>query len=99
MGKLVRDRIPEIIEASGRIALVRRLTDSEFERALRLKLIEEATEACEASDSELVTELADVLEVFLGLATLHGLTLEAIEAARMKKESERGNFSKRLFLE
>jgi predicted house-cleaning noncanonical NTP pyrophosphatase (MazG superfamily) len=99
MGKLVRDRIPEIIEASGRIALVRKLTDSEFERALRLKLIEEATEACEASDSELVTELADVLEVCLALASAHGFTLESIEVARKKKESERGSFSKRLFLE
>jgi len=99
MGKLVRDRIPEIIEASGRIALVRQLTDSEFERALRLKLIEEATEAGEASESELVTELADVLEVFLALASAHGLTLESIEVARKKKESERGSFSKRLFLE
>jgi predicted house-cleaning noncanonical NTP pyrophosphatase (MazG superfamily) len=99
MGKLVRDRIPEIIEASGRIALVRQLTDSEFERALRLKLVEEATEAREASDSELVTELADVLEVFLALASVHGLTLESIEEARQKKEFERGNFGKRFFLE
>ncbi len=43
-GKLVRDRIPEIIEAEGLTAKVRVLDEPELIPALTAKLVEEAEE-------------------------------------------------------
>jgi predicted house-cleaning noncanonical NTP pyrophosphatase (MazG superfamily) len=42
--KLVRDRIPEIIERAGKAATWRRLRDVEFRLALKAKALEEAQE-------------------------------------------------------
>ena len=66
-GKLVRDRIPEIIEAAGGQATARLLDQAERLPALLAKLQEESDElraaASPAGQSE---ELADVLEVLPG---------------------------------
>ena len=98
-GKLVRDRIPEIIRASGREPVTRILDDAEFETALRHKLLEEATEAAAAPATELLEELADVLEVVRALASLDGQDLASVLAAAEAKLQERGGFSARVFLE
>lgn len=59
-GKLVRDRIPELIRRNGGQPRTRRLSDEEFATALTRELIEEAQEfAADATEGE----LADVLEV------------------------------------
>ena len=42
--KLVRDRIPEIIESSGCRAVTRTLDDGSYRAALLAKLVEEAEE-------------------------------------------------------
>ena len=44
MGKLVRDRIPEIVAAEGGQQNVRVLDDDEYARALLDKLVEEVNE-------------------------------------------------------
>ncbi len=66
--KLVRDRIPQIIESDGRRAVTHLLDDGSYRAALLAKLLEEAGEASEASAEALPGELADVLEVVLALA-------------------------------
>ena len=63
-GKLVRDRIPEIIEASGGQATTRLLDQAERLPALLAKLQEESVELRTAtSPAEQREVLADVLEV------------------------------------
>lgn len=57
---LVRDRIPERIEASGEHPVVHTAEGNEYERRLREKLDEEVREYRESRDVE---EPADVLEV------------------------------------
>ncbi|WP_189239026.1 nucleoside triphosphate pyrophosphohydrolase [Planomonospora parontospora] len=47
-GKLIRDRIPEIIEAAGRTATVRVLDEAELASALTAKLAEKAEELRQA---------------------------------------------------
>ena len=47
MGKLVRDKIPDIIRASGRTVGVRRLDEPTFRMALHDKLLQEAAELCD----------------------------------------------------
>jgi predicted house-cleaning noncanonical NTP pyrophosphatase (MazG superfamily) len=68
MGKLVRDRIPEIIRAEGSRAVTRRLDDDAYRDALLDKLVEEAHELRNAPrESAGIGEAADVYEVLLAL--------------------------------
>jgi predicted house-cleaning noncanonical NTP pyrophosphatase (MazG superfamily) len=93
--KLVRDKIPAIIESRGERVEVVRLTGDALTSALRQKLVEEALEALDAkSGDDLVAELADVEEVIAGLR--HALTLgkTQVEANRVDKLKHRGGFQR-----
>jgi len=61
--KLIRDRIPEIIEESGLQYQTEMLTEEKYRDALFAKLIEEAQEVATAPPDSLVAELADLYEV------------------------------------
>ena len=97
--KLVRDRIPEIIERAGKTATWRRLRDEEFRQALKAKALEEAGELVNASDEALLSELADLSEVIDGILGAYDLSREDLEMVRRKKNKERGRFTRRIFLE
>jgi predicted house-cleaning noncanonical NTP pyrophosphatase (MazG superfamily) len=97
--KLVRDGIPRIIEADGGRPVTRVLDRAGYLAALRAKLIEEAEEARAASDRQLRSELADVLEVLRALAAAHGMSWEDVVAEAARKRDERGGFDQRIFLE
>ena len=71
--KLVRDRIPEIIEVSGKICATEILSDEAYLRLLDAKLDEELAEY--HSDQN-IEELADLLEVIYAAAMARGYTLE-----------------------
>lgn len=97
--KLVRDRIPEIIRGTGKKCGTERLEDDTvFRRALRDKLVEEATEATNAADADLATELADVLGVVDALIDTYGLSHDAVRALQQECRAMRGGFSQRLRL-
>jgi predicted house-cleaning noncanonical NTP pyrophosphatase (MazG superfamily) len=93
--KLVRDRIPEIIRASGEEPETRVADRAEYAGWLRAKLVEEAGEYIASGDPG---ELADVLEVVHALAATHGLTPAGLERRRAAKAAERGGFDERLIL-
>jgi predicted house-cleaning noncanonical NTP pyrophosphatase (MazG superfamily) len=93
--KLVRDRIPEIIEASGRRCEVRELGDQEYLSALNHKLGEELQEYL--ADGHLA-ELVDLVEVVNAIVLHKGVTLEGFERIRQHKQQERGGFAQRLLL-
>lgn len=97
--KLVRDRIPEIIERAGKTATWRELRDDEFRLALKAKALEEAQEIFDADDDALLSELADLEEVVEAILTTYGHSREELEAVREKKNEDRGAFAQRLFLE
>jgi predicted house-cleaning noncanonical NTP pyrophosphatase (MazG superfamily) len=97
--KLVRDGIPRIIEAGGGQPVTRVLDQAGYLTALRAKLIEEAEEAQAASDGQLRSELADVLEVLQALAAAQGLSWEDVVAEAARKRDERGGFDQRIVLE
>ncbi len=94
--KLVRDRIPEIIAASGRTCQVRVLKPEEYLAYLQQKLGEEFAEY-QADGS--VQELADLVEVVQAIIEAQGLAWEQFEAMRRQKREERGGFAERLLLE
>jgi predicted house-cleaning noncanonical NTP pyrophosphatase (MazG superfamily) len=96
--KLIRDRLPEIMRSQGLAVFEHRLALDDFKSELKLKLVEEASEAASCSSSmELVEELADVLEVLMALAKASGITLPDVEAMRLKKRVERGGFEGRIY--
>ncbi len=93
--KLVRDRIPEIIEAGGSSCTTQILADAEYLQMLHRKLQEELDEYLESGDAE---ELADLLEVMQATAKAKGFSWEDVEAVREKKKAARGGFEKRILL-
>lgn len=98
--KLVRDNIPEIIEADGEIPVYHTLTDSEYWKYLLEKDSEELHEVREAQTTdEVKKELADKLELIRAMAEFKGFNLDDIIAEADKKKSRNGGFQKRIFLE
>lgn len=97
--KLIRDRIPEIMDDAGVRYEVETLDDAAFEQALRAKLVEEAGEASAAArQGDLAKELADVLEVVRALMKATGLDPKNVETLRERRRIERGGFERRLWL-
>ena len=93
--KLIRDKIPEIIEKSGKLCRYEIMSDEEYQKALDEKLTEELAEYRESGALE---ELADLLEVIYAVARARGYTVDELIKAREKKEAERGGFLKKLRL-
>jgi predicted house-cleaning noncanonical NTP pyrophosphatase (MazG superfamily) len=93
--KLVRDRIPEIIQRHGEIPVTRVLGAEEYLAELVKKLREECAEF-EADLS--LEELADVQEVVLALADRLA-SRQDLERLRASKAAERGAFQQKIFLE
>lgn len=85
--KLVRDKIPGILDAKGVPYEREIVSGEEYRQALVAKLAEEVAEFGEAGAVE---ELADVLEVVRALQALPEYA--TVEEERIKKHEERGGF-------
>lgn len=97
--KLVRDRIPEIIEKTGKKFSTRILDDNEYIKELKKKSFEELQEYVETNNNEdAIEELADVLEIIHALAECHGASIEEVEVVRKQKADKRGGFKEKIFL-
>lgn len=94
--KLVRDKIPDIINNTGEIAITRNLSDEEYLTELNKKLQEEVKEYLENNDIE---ELADIVEVIYGILNSKNISIEEFETMRKNKVDKRGAFNKKIFLE
>lgn len=93
--KLVRDLIPEIIEASGKTCVTEILSDEEYIKMIDAKLDEELAEYHKDQNIE---ELADLLEVIRAAAIARGFSIEELEKVRAEKAANRGAFEKKLLL-
>ncbi|MCR4566925.1 MAG: nucleoside triphosphate pyrophosphohydrolase [Pseudobutyrivibrio sp.] len=96
MGKLVRDKIPEIIKADGKIPITRILSEEEYLRELDIKLNEEVAEY--QSDKS-IEEMADVLEVLFAICEARGYSIEQLMEVKQKKQDKRGGFKERIYWE
>lgn len=97
--KLVRDKIPSIIESKGEKCEISVLEQEDYIVELKRKLIEEVDEyLISSNDSDATKELADILEVVHSLAGIHQKTIEEIKEMRIKKYEERGGFNNKFFL-
>jgi predicted house-cleaning noncanonical NTP pyrophosphatase (MazG superfamily) len=97
--KLVRDRIPEIIEGTGKQFSTRIMENEEYINELKNKSFEELEEYITAeNDTDAIKELADLLEIIHALAESHGASFEKVEEVRQKKAEKRGRFKEKIFL-
>lgn len=94
--KLVRDKIPEIIENNNQTCVTRILNNEEYLKELNKKLQEEMNEYLESGDLE---ELADLQEVVLAILDAKNCSHEEFENIRISKVNKRGAFKKKIFLE
>ena len=93
--KLVRDRIPEIIETSGKTCVTETLSDEDYLRMIDAKLDEELAEYHKDQNIE---ELADLIEVIYAAAIARGYTIEQLEKVRAEKAEKRGAFKQKILL-
>ena len=94
--KLVRDKIPEIINLNdGQKCNYKILNDKEYLQELDKKIFEEAEEFIEEHSIE---ELADLMEVIHAIMKVKNISMEDVEEARKTKNMEKGNFSKKIYL-
>ena len=95
-GKLVRDRIPEIIESKGEKVSFHVASDEEYSKKLKEKLREEVGEFIEDGSIE---EMADVFEVITAINELQEWDIEDVVEVQRKKRAERGGFKNKIVLD
>ncbi len=93
--KLVRDKIPQLINESGRSCTSRILSEKEYFQALLNKIVEEIEEF-RISDNE--EELADVYEVLDCLVALKGYEPMHIDYLKLIRREARGSFKDKILL-
>lgn len=99
LNKLWRDKAPSNMFAQGAIIHFQTLDDIQYKHQLGLKLIEEAHEVHTATNNDdLISELADVLEVVKCIALAHNISMDAIIKRQAEKIEQRGSFLERKFV-
>ena len=93
--KLVRDRIPEIIESSGNKCEIEVVSDEISLEYLYKKLNEEVSELLEDKNLD---EIADVMEVLFAIGSKYGYSEEDVLNRRNEKTDARGGFEGNLIL-
>ncbi len=93
--KLVRDKIPEIIEKQGKTCVTEVLSQDAYIQMVDEKLNEELAEYQESKSLE---ELADLLEVMEAAVNARGYTWEELLKVRDEKRQQRGGFAARILL-
>lgn len=93
--KLVRDKIPMIIENTGNKCICETLSDDDYIKMLNEKLKEELDEYLESGTLE---ELADIGEVMHAILAYKNISLEEFQRVRMEKFESRGGFKDRILL-
>lgn len=87
--KLVRDKIPEIIESDGKVCEIEILSDGKYIEMIDAKLDEELAEYHKDQNLE---ELADLLEVIQTAVVARGYSVKGLEDLRAKKSREARRF-------
>ena len=97
--KLIRDRIPEIIENAGEKPRFITLSREAYFKEIQIKILEEAKELIEAKTTkEAVDEIVDIQELIDTLLKELGITKFEFWELQRRKNKKRGGFKKRLFL-
>ncbi len=93
--KLVRDKIPEIIQNDGKTCRTEILSETDYLKMIDAKLDEELAEY---HKDQTIEELADLMEVIYAAAVARGYSVDELEKVRQKKVKKRGAFENRILL-
>lgn len=93
--KLVRDKVPHMIEGQEKVVTVERVSGENYFLKLKEKLQEEVAEFIEDGAVE---ELADIIEVIYAICAFKDINLEQLEQLRLIKVQNRGAFKQGLVL-
>lgn len=97
--KLVRDKIPELLDKNGGETEIEILDNEKYIECLLEKLKEECEEVISAESREnLAEELADLLEVMKAISETHDIDFAEVEKIRLAKNKKRGGFGGKIFL-
>ncbi len=98
--KLVRDKVPNIIQETGKMFEYTVLPkDENYRMVLSLKMNEEIGEYIDAKkDTDRIEELADVLEVFDAILEYEDISILTIQEYRKVKNEAKGKFKERYYL-
>ena len=94
--KLVRDKIPEIIDIDFKICDFEMVDGRRKFRLLQKKLQEEVNEFL--ADNRNIEELADIMEVVFALGDILGVSEGELLKVRDEKKEKRGGFEQGIFL-
>ena len=94
MGKLVRDKIPEIIKNDGKKPIIKVLSQEDYLIELDKKLNEEVMEY---QVDKSIEEMADVLEVLFAICEARGYSVEELLQVRDDKRKKRGGFKDKIY--
>lgn len=97
--KIVRDNIPENIEFKGEHVQQKKVEGDLLTIALKTKLVEESLEVFDAtSTTEIIEEIADVLEVLDSLISNLDISYDEIHKVKNEKREQKGGFNKGIVL-
>lgn len=93
--KLVRDKIPQIIQNNNEKCNTKILNDEDYLKELNIKLQEEVNEYLQSGEIE---EIADIEEVLRAIIDLKKVAYSDFEKIRINKVAKRGAFKNKIFL-
>ena len=93
--KLVREKTPQIIESTGKVALYEMIDGDNYYDALLDKLKEEVNDFNISEDPE---DIADILEVLDAIVAFNEFDWDEIMQIKNKKLKQNGNYEKGIFL-
>lgn len=94
MGKLVRDKVPQIIRDDGKKPMIEILSEEDYLKELDKKLNEEVAEY---QTDKSIEEMADVLEVLFAICEARGYSVDELMQVREEKREKRGGFKDRIY--
>lgn len=95
----MRDNIAADMKRLGQRPAYKKLSDTQYKRALLAKLEEEVGEIKLSDNMDMIKELADVLEVIEALSVQAGVDFKQIRQMQKVRRQERGGFDKRVYIE
>lgn len=96
--KLVRDKIPQIIDARGGSYKIKKVSTKISLTLLKKKLIEESKEVLVAKKDEVLNELCDVLQILVSISELEKIKFQDIQKKMKGKEKTNGAYKDGVFL-
>jgi predicted house-cleaning noncanonical NTP pyrophosphatase (MazG superfamily) len=93
--QLVRDKIPQIIEESGRHCEYKVLDDQEMKEALKAKLEEKARAFAQKPTED---ELSDIYEILAAISDTFDFEPMHVDYLKLQNKEQKGSYAGRIFL-